>query len=113
MCGGQCNYYLGQYEEALAHYRIAQARDKEGNLTGLICYNKGLANASLMRYEEAIADQEASIGATPDVSKQAQAKFQLGVTLRRIANSQREGFTDQEALLDRSIDALKHACTHM
>lgn len=56
MSGGQCNYYLGQFEEALAHYKIAQARDKEGNLKSQICYNKGLANSSLMRYEEAIAD---------------------------------------------------------
>lgn len=22
--GGQCNYYLGQFEEALAHYKIAE-----------------------------------------------------------------------------------------
>ena len=50
MCGGQCNYYLGQYEEALAHYEIALSKDKEG-YAGEILYNKGLANASLMRYQ--------------------------------------------------------------
>ena len=56
MCGGQCNYYLGQYEEALAHYEIARSKDRDNRegLTGEILYNKGLANASLMRYEDAI-----------------------------------------------------------
>lgn len=29
MYGGQCNYYLGQYEEALAHYEIAKSKDKD------------------------------------------------------------------------------------
>ena len=56
MCAGQCNYYLGQYEEALAHYEIAKSKDKDNFLSGEILYNKGLANASLMRYEDAIAD---------------------------------------------------------
>ena len=56
MCGGQCNYYLGQYEEALAHYEIALSKGYE-DLKGEILYNKGLANASLMRYEAAIQDQ--------------------------------------------------------
>ena len=60
MCGGQCNYYLGQYEEALAHYEIAKSKDKDG-LSGEILYNKGLANASLMKYEEAIEDQKEAI----------------------------------------------------
>ena len=50
MRGGQCNYYLGQYEEALAHYEIALTKDKDNTIKGLICYNKGLANASLMRF---------------------------------------------------------------
>ena len=53
MCRGQCNYYLGQYEEALAHYEIASNRPNN-DLTGEILYNKGLANASLMRYDDAI-----------------------------------------------------------
>ena len=58
MCGGQCNYYLGQYEEALAHYEIALSKDakNKGSLSGEIYYNKGLANASLMRYDAAIED---------------------------------------------------------
>lgn len=62
MCGGQCNYYLGQYEEALAHYVIAKQKDKkapasDNKLKSQICYNMGLANASLMRYRDAIRDQ--------------------------------------------------------
>ena len=28
LCGGQCNYYLGQFEEALAHYEIAREKDR-------------------------------------------------------------------------------------
>ena len=50
MFAGQCNYYLGQYEEALAHYDIARTRDRDDVLKSQICYNKGLANASLGRY---------------------------------------------------------------
>ena len=74
MCGGQCNYYLGQYEEALAHYEIALQKDKDKQLTGLIYYNKGLANASLMRYDEAIKDQELALAAN-EGNKQYQAHF--------------------------------------
>ena len=55
MYAGQCNYYLGQYDEALAHYEIALKYDQD-SLRGQILYNKGLANASLMRYKEAIED---------------------------------------------------------
>lgn len=50
MSAGECNYYLGQYEEALSHYDIARAKDKAEDLKADICYNKGLANASLGRY---------------------------------------------------------------
>ena len=69
MHGGQCNYYLGQYEEALAHYEIAKSKDTNENLMGQICYNKGLANASLMRYWDAIADQETAIEKTSEQTK--------------------------------------------
>ena len=90
MCGGQCNYYLGQYEEALAHYQIALTKDKDKgeSLTGLIYYNKGLANASLMRYQEAIEDFEQSLEKTQESNKKYQAHFQLGVVQRRVANTQ-------------------------
>lgn len=57
MYAGQCNYYLGQYDEALAHYEIAMKHDTSDQLKGQILYNKGLANSSLMHYHEAIADQ--------------------------------------------------------
>jgi len=50
MYAGQCNYYLGQYDEALAHYEIAMKHDPSDQLKGQILYNKGLANSSLMRY---------------------------------------------------------------
>ena len=56
-----CNYYLGQYEEALAHYEVAMQKDTKGSgsdvkLKAQIYYNMGLANASLMNYREAISD---------------------------------------------------------
>ena len=92
MHGGQCNYYLGQYEEALAHYEIAINKNSENkdsefkHLLGLIYYNKGLANASLMRYEEAVTDQTVAMDKL-DSNKSYQAKFQRGVIYRRIANS--------------------------
>lgn len=69
--GGQCNYYLGQFEEALAHYKIAEQRDRsdkdrEGKLIHKIAYNKGLAYASLMQYEKAIEEQKIAIEKDPD-----------------------------------------------
>ena len=57
--GGICNYHLEQYEEALAHYDIALTKpDKdEGQIKlGEIYYNRGLSNACLMKFEEAIQD---------------------------------------------------------
>ena len=75
MYAGQCNYYLGQYDEALAHYEIAINKNKDdAGLLGLIHYNKGLANASLMRYQEAIADQSEALKHL-EQNKQYQAKF--------------------------------------
>ena len=57
---GICNYHLGQYEEAIAHYDIAKAKwDLTGNdsqMLGNILYNRGVAYSSLMRFEQAIAD---------------------------------------------------------
>lgn len=83
MCAGQCNYYLGQYEEALAHYQIAiRAEDKDGKdqqLLSQIYYNKGLANASLMNYSEAIRDYEKALEGSEN-TKNFYARFQLGVT---------------------------------
>ena len=114
MHAGQCNYYLGQYEEALAHYDIARARDGDsGPLKSAIYYNKGLANASLGRYPEAIDDYVESIKDT-EPAKQAQAQFQLGATLRKIANL---GIPDRhgrgpEQLLKDSVAALTTAVQH-
>jgi len=62
MYGGQCNYYLGQYEEALAHYEIAlnkqNSKENKGDndIKSKIFYNRGLANASLNKYQDAIND---------------------------------------------------------
>ena len=58
--GGMCNYHLGQYEEAIAHYDIAKAKHEQGHgdgpLLGQILYNRGLSYSSLMRFDLAIAD---------------------------------------------------------
>jgi len=56
MYGGMCNYHLGQYEEAIAHYDIAKAKHEQppagdGPLLGQILYNRGLAYSSLMRFD--------------------------------------------------------------
>ena len=54
-----CNYHLGQYEEAIAHYDIAKVKHGEhgdSTLMGNILYNRGVAYSSLMRFELAIAD---------------------------------------------------------
>jgi len=92
MSAGQCNYYLGQYEEALAHYDIAIRKvlkvvpGGDEPILGLIYYNRGLSNASLVRYQDAIVDFNAAKG-TIEATKKAQVLFQLGATERKIANS--------------------------
>ena len=58
---GICNYHLGQYEEAIAHYDIAKAKwdqysGNDSQMLGNILYNRGVAYSSLMRFEQAIAD---------------------------------------------------------
>lgn len=61
-----CNYYLGQYEEALAHYDIAMTKQPSTEDAGKIYYYKGLAFSSLRRYEEAIEAQQKAIEKTGD-----------------------------------------------
>ena len=73
-----------------------------------IYYNRGLANSSLMRFEEAIRDHKKAIDEMNDNSKVFKMRFQLGVTLRRVANQQID--TKQfDALISKSIDELKKA----
>ena len=66
--GGKCNYYLGQYEEALAHYQIAieKHESKEGDLLGQIYYYKGLAHSSLQDYAAAIESQNKALSVTSE-----------------------------------------------
>ena len=68
--GGICNYHLEQYEEALKHYNYAlkdpdneNEKDREGKEKKIIkkveiLYNKGLSEACLMMFEDAIRDYE-------------------------------------------------------
>ena len=55
-----------------------------------IYYNRGLANSSLMRFEAAIKDHNKAIEEMNDNSKVFKMRFQLGVTLRRVANQQQD-----------------------
>lgn len=56
--GGKCNQYLGQYEEAIAHYDIAmkQIEGEDSAQEATILYHRGLAYASLMKWHEAAQD---------------------------------------------------------
>ena len=114
MQGGLCNYYLGQYEEALAHYDIAISKYEkgQGDLLGTIFYNRGLANASLMRYEMAAEDQKNAIEKMGEQNNTSPMRFQLGVIFRRLANTQKDGkdgLQESYRLLDNSISELKAA----
>ena len=66
--GGQCNYYLGQYEEALAHYNIAIEKNdaRSADTLGQIYYYKGLAHSSLQDYTAAIEAQNKAIANTTE-----------------------------------------------
>ena len=93
MHGGICNYHLEQYEEAIAHYKIALDKpDKEetGVKFGEILYHKGLSNACLMKFDEARDDYELAKTKVADAKIAFKIKFQLGKTLRRIAGNQKE-----------------------
>ena len=64
MHGGICNYHLEQYEEALAHYDTALTapdKDEQGIKRGEIFYNRGLSNACLMKFDEAIDDYKEAL----------------------------------------------------
>lgn len=109
-----CNYHLGQYEEAIAHYDIAKSKHEQnhgdGPLLGQILYNRGLAYSSLMRFENAIADQKAAIEATGDGAKIFKMLFQLGITLRRVANHGATTQEEKDSRIEESIEKLRKAC---
>lgn len=62
MEAGKCNQFLGQYEEAIAHYEIAldKISKEDSQLSAQIYYHKGLAKASLMKWQDAIDDYRAA-----------------------------------------------------
>ena len=61
-----------------------------------------------MRFEEAIKDHTNAIQAMADPTKVFKMRFQLGVTLRRVANQQ-QNETNFKEMMDKSIDHLKKA----
>ena len=108
-----CNYHLGQYEEAIAHYDIAKVKHGEhgdSNLTGNILYNRGVAYSSLMRFELAIADQQAAIEALGGGTNVYKHRYQLGITLRRVANHGATSQAEKDQRIKQSIEELKQAC---
>ena len=48
--GGQCNYYLGQYEEALAHYNIAIEKNDASNKRIVVSSRKSIIVFFMMLY---------------------------------------------------------------
>lgn len=91
---------MGQFEEAIAHYEIALSKASGDNgQEAVIYYNKGLAYASLMKWEQAINDYRLACEKINDPTKDQKERFQLGVTLRRI-----------DGKLNESISELKKAC---
>ena len=73
--GGLCNYHLGQYEEAILHYDEAKKHQGEPKVMAEIYYNRGLANSSLMRFEEAIKDHNRAIDEMNDNQKVFKMRF--------------------------------------
>ena len=71
MEGGKCNQFLGQYEEALAHYDIAlkKVEGQDSQKEATIYYHRGLAKASLMKWEEAIFDYKTACQKINDQTK--------------------------------------------
>jgi len=98
---------LGQYEEALAHYNVAEYKFPSN---GLIFYNRGLTKASLgglsnaskkdsdENFELARKDFVNAMDKLSSPNEMYRNRFNLGITLRRLGR------------LDESIDELRKAC---
>ena len=111
MHAGICNYHLGQYEEAIAHYDIAKVKHEQAHgpngetaLLGNILYNRGVAYSSLMRFEQAIADQSTAIEKLGGGANVYKHRYQLGITLRRVANHGATTQAEKDKRIEESID---------
>jgi tetratricopeptide (TPR) repeat protein len=66
---------LGQFEEAIAHYEIALSKAGDVGQEAIIYYNKGLAYASLMKWEQAINDYRLACEKINDPMKDQKERF--------------------------------------
>ena len=78
-------------------------------MMGQILYNRGLANGSLMRFEQAIADQYSAIEAIGGNNNAYKHRFQLGILLRRLANHGVSSQREKDDRIDQSINELRKA----
>jgi len=89
MYAGQCNQFLGQYEEALAHYQIGIQKKENYHE---IYYHRGLAYVSLTEFQKGIADFQKALDLCKSQERgDAQFKYKvnlnLGINLRRVGNA--------------------------
>lgn len=118
---GQCNHNMGQFEDAIEHYDIAEKHMKmikvksplEMDLQADILFNRGQTYAAIGNHEnfrKAINDYETSIGYQEEKVKQApmnhveapamkhKTLFNLGIAYRRVGNC-----TDSIKRLDSAV----------
>lgn len=99
MYAGRCNQMLGQYHEALAHYKYGIDKD---SAFGELYYHQGLAWVSINKYQNGIDDfQKALQHHQPKDGDNLKFKIwlNLGINLRRVGK------------LEQSVVELKNAIT--
>lgn len=98
MYAGQCNQMLGQYHEALAHYKYGIDKN---SAFGELYYHQGLAWVSINKYQNGIDDFQKALQHLPNNGDNLKFKIwlNLGINLRR------------EGKLEQSVVELKNAIT--
>jgi tetratricopeptide (TPR) repeat protein len=88
MYAGQCNQMLGQYEEALAHYKIGISYNTE---SAEIYFHRGLAYVSLTQFHEGINDFKKAHDLSKSSGDKDNSKYRillnLGINLRRVGDA--------------------------
>lgn len=98
MYAGQCNQMLGQYHEALAHYKYGIDKN---SAFGELYYHQGLAWVSMNKYQNGIDDFQKALQHLPNNGDNLKFKIwlNLGINLRRVGK------------LEQSVVELKNAIT--
>lgn len=98
MYAGQCNQMLGQYHEALAHYKYGIDKN---SAFGELYYHQGLAWVSINKYQNGIDDFQKALQHLPNNGDNLKFKIwlNLGINLRRVGK------------LEQSVVELKNAIT--